>query len=239
MRSAQIRKFDMLRRVQQFLDDSAANLAAVKATAARKELDTIVQEIGVHENAQASSKLSAKSETATQTSLRRKLWHHHMQPVATIAAAHLHDVPGFKALRMPPDGAKAAVIVQDATAMAEAARAYKEVFLANGRAETFADALVAAAAAVRASIDTRARSIAVKAGARDGLKATAARASLVVKLLDAQVKSALVDDPKSLAAWKSAKRIGKGKVAKVEVAVPAATTPEVTVPAPGTEVKAA
>jgi hypothetical protein len=52
-------------------------------------------------------------------------------------------------------------------------------------------------------------------------------------LLDAQVKRALVDDPKALAAWKSAKRIGKGKVVPIEATIPtpttvsAATTPEV------------
>src|SRR5439155_10549233 len=96
-----------------------------------------------------------------------------------------------------------------------------QVFVENGRPENFADALAAAAAAVRASVDARAKSITVKAGARDGLKATSSRAHLVVKLLDAQVKSALVDDPKLLAAWHSAKRIGKGKVVPIEATIPA------------------
>ena len=63
-------------------------------------------------------------------------------------------------------GVKVAVLVQDAIAMAEAARAHQQVFVGNGRAENFADALLAAAAAVRASIDARAKSIATKAGAR-------------------------------------------------------------------------
>ena len=60
-----------------------------------------------------------------------------------------------------------------------------------------------------------------KAEARDGLKATAARAHLVLRLLDAQVKSALVDDPKALAGWNSAKRIGRGKVVPVQATPPA------------------
>jgi len=63
----------------------------------------------------------------------------------------------FKALQLPKFGVKAAVLVQDATAMAEAARAYEEVFVGNGRPENFVDALLAAATAVRASIDARAR----------------------------------------------------------------------------------
>jgi hypothetical protein len=221
MRAEQIRKFDMLRRVQQFLDGSAAELGTVNATAARKELDALVAEMGVSESAQATSTLNAKSQTAAQAVLRRDLVNHHMRPVATIAAAHLRTVPGFKALQLPRGNIKAAVLVQDATAMAEAARANQQVFVQNGRPENFADALVAAAAAVRASIDARGSCITSKAEARDGLKATAARAHLVLRLLDAQVRSALVDDPKALAGWNSAKRIGRGKVVPVQTRPPA------------------
>lgn len=236
MRVQQIRKFDMLRRVQQFLDEFAAKLAAVNATAARKELDLLVVEMGSDESAQATSTLNAKSQTAAQAVLRRDLVNHHMRPVATIAAAHLRDVPGFKALQLPQVGVKVAVLVQDATAMAEAARAYQQVFVENGRPQDFADALVAAATAVRVSIDARAKSITSKAVARDGLKAAATRAHLVIRLLDAQVRSALADDPKTLAGWKSAKRIGKGKVVPIEAKILAPTAP----PAPKTtEVKAA
>jgi hypothetical protein len=218
MRAQQIRKFDMLRRVQQFLDEFAVKLFAVNAAATRKELDQLVEDMRVNESAQASNTLNAKSQTAAQAVLRRDLVNHHMRPVATIAAAHLRDVPGFKARQVPKFGVKAAVLVQDATAMAEAARAYQEVFVGNGRPENFADALVAAAAAVRASIDARAKCITNRAGARDGLKATATRAHLVLRFLDAQVQSALVDDPKTLAAWKSVKRIGRGKVVPMDVA---------------------
>ena len=236
MRAQEIRKFDMLRRIQQFLDAFAAKLGTVNATAARKELDQLVEEMGVNESTQAISTLNAKSQTAVQAVLRRDLVNHHMRPVATIAAAHLRDVPGFKALQLPHGDVKVAVLVQDATAMAEAARAYQQVFVENGRPENFADALLAAAGAVRASIDARAKYITSKAAARDGLNVTASRAHLVLRLLDAQVKSALVDDPKALAGWKSAKRIGKGKVVPIEATLFAPTTP----PAPTTtEVKAA
>ena len=218
MKGREIRKFDMLRRVQQFLDEFAVTMFAARAAATRKEFDQVVEEMGVNETAQATSTLTAKSQTALQTVLRRDLVMHHMRPVATIAAAHLRDVPGFKALQLPRKGVKVAVLVQDATAMAEAARPYQEVFVGNGRPENFADALVAAAAAVRTSIDARAKCITNRAGARDGLKATATRAHLVLRFLDAQVQSALVDDPKTLAAWKSAKRIGRGKVVPMDVA---------------------
>ena len=236
MRAEQTRKFDMLRRVQQFLDGSAANLGTVNATAARTELDALVAEMGVSESAQATSTLNARSQTAAQAVLRRHLVDHHMRPVATIAAAHLRTVPGFKALQLPRRDVKVAVLVQDAIAMAEAARAHQEVFVQNGCPEHFADALLAAAAAVRASIDARGRCITSKAEARDGLKATAARAHLVLRLLDAQVRSALVDDPKALAGWQSAKRIGRGKVVPIEATVPPQTTPPAPAPA---EVKAA
>jgi hypothetical protein len=224
MKSQQIRQFDMLRRLQQFLDAFAAKLGGVNTSTARQDLDQLVQEMQVNESAQATSTLSAKSETATQEALRRDLWNHHMKPVAAIAAARLRDVPGFKALQMPRADVKVAVLVSDAIAMAEAAREHAQVFVQGGRPENFADALVAAAAAVRASIDARGKSISDKAGARDGLKATASRTHLVVKMLDAQVKSALVDDPKALAAWQSAKRIGRGKVVPIEATILAPAT---------------
>jgi hypothetical protein len=236
MIAQQIRKFGMLRRVQQFLDEFAVKLFAVNAAAARKELDQLVEEMGVNEAAQTNSRLNAKSLTASLAVLRRDLVNQHMRPVATIAAAHLHDVPGFKALQLPKARIKAEVLVQDANGMAEAARPYQQVFVGNGCPEDFADALVAAATAVRASIDARGKSIATMASARDGLKTTATRTHLVLRFLDAQVKKALRDDPKTLAAWNSAKRIGRGKVVPIEATLLASTTP----PAPTTaEVKAA
>lgn len=54
----------------------------------------------------------------------------------------------------------------------------------------------------------------------------------LIRLLDARVKSILADDPKALAAWRSAKRIGKGKVVSIEATTPAA-------PAQTAELKAA
>ena len=236
MIAQQIRKYDMLRRVQQFMDTFAAQLTVVNATAARQELDQLVRDMGVHESTQAISTLNAKGQTAALAALRQDLVEEHMRPVATIAAAHLRTVPNFHALQLPRGNVKVAVLVQDATAMAEAARPYQQVFVENGRAVNFADALVAAAGAVRSSIDARAQNIGNKAGARKGLETTATRAIAVVRLLDAQIKRALVDDPKALAVWKSAKRIGKGKVVPIEATIPPATTSPAPTPA---EVKAA
>lgn len=241
MKGQDIRRFDMLRSVQQFMDAFTAQLTVVNATPARKELDQLVLDMGANERSQALNTLNAKSQTATLAVLRRDLVNTHMRPIATIAAAHLRDVPGFKALQLRQGSVKVGVLVQDATAMADAARAYQQVFVENGRPENFADALVAAAGAVRASIDSRAESRRSKVGAREGIRTTAARAHLVLKLLDAQVKTAFAADPKALAEWKAAKRIGKGKVVPIEATIPAPTTPPApTSPAPTpTEVKAA
>jgi hypothetical protein len=202
----------MLRRVQQFLDDSAVKLPGVNATAARKELDGIVQAMTGNELAQATSTLNAKRHTATLAELRRALYRYHMRPVATIAAAQLREMPDYKALVLPPQRVKDAVLVQAAMAMAEAAREYAEVFVDNGCPADFADALVAAAAALRPVIDARGKNIGGKAEARDGLKAAAGRAQAVVRLLDARVKTLLKDDPQALAGWRSVKRIGRGRV---------------------------
>jgi hypothetical protein len=219
MKGQQSRKFDMLRRVQRYLDDAGAKLAVVNATAARKELDGIVQEMAINEAEEGNSVLNARAQLAKQKALRAELWNHHLRPVATIAAAHLRSVPEFAALRMPAHKSKPAVLVQHAITMAEAARAHSEVFVSNGRSADFADALVAAAAAMRATIDARGNSITSKASARKGLKSTGARAQVVLNLLDAQVKSALVDDPKALAGWNSARRIGRSRSGTTESTV--------------------
>ena len=236
MIAQQIRKFDMLRRVQKFLDEFAAKLFGAAAAAARQALDQLVEDMRANEAEQTSNTLNAKSQTAAQAVLRDKLVQDHMRPVALIAAAHLRDVPEFKALQVPKGKVKVAVLVQDANAMAEAAKPYQQVFVGNGCPETFVDDMVAAAAAVRESIDARGKSIATKAAARGGLKATATRAHAVLRFLDAQVKSAAGGDAKILAAWNSAKRIGKGKVVPIEATLP----PSTATPAPTpTEAKAA
>jgi hypothetical protein len=236
MIAQQIRKFDMLRRVQQFLDEFAAKLFGVNAPTARKALDQIVEDMRVNEAAQTSNTLNAKSQTAAQKALRAKLVADHMRPVALIAAAHLRDVPEFKALQVPKLGVKAAVLVQDANAMAEAAKPYQDVFVGNGRPATFIDDLMAAAEGVRASIDARGKSIATRAAARDGLKSTSTQAHAVLRFLDAQVKSAAAGNARILAAWNSAKRIGKGKVVPIEATLPPSTTSPTPTPA---EAKAA
>jgi hypothetical protein len=221
--SQQIRKFDMLRRVQRFLDESAAGLSALNATAARRELDALVEEMTLNETSQAVSTLGVRAETAKKAALRRRLWNHHMRPVTAIAAAHLRTVPEFSALKMPLFKAKGAVVVQSALAMADAARAHSRVFVEDGRPADFADALVAAAGAFRASIDARGKGIGDRAAARKGLQTAGSRANAVVRVIDALVKIAFEDDPKALAGWKSARRIGRGRVAAAEATSAEAT----------------
>ena len=87
-------------------------LFAANAAAARKELDQLVEDMRLNETAQAGKTLDAKSQRAEQAVLRRNLVNNHMRP-------------GFKALQVPKVGVKAAVLVQDATAMAEAAKEYQ------------------------------------------------------------------------------------------------------------------
>jgi hypothetical protein len=159
MRAEQIRKFDMLRRVQQFLGTWAARLGGVAATAAKKELDAVTREMGGNESLQATATIAARGETAKLRVLRRDLVNHHMRPVATIAAAHLRDVPDFTALQLPDRKAKLAVLMQDAAAMADKAAQHQQVFVDNGRSADFIARLSAAAAAVRVSPDARAASI--------------------------------------------------------------------------------
>ena len=139
MIAQEIRKYDMLRRVQDFLVTWAAKLGAINSTTAKQELDALTQEMAASETEQATSTLAAKGETAKLATLRADLMKHHMRPVATIAAAHLRDVPNFHALQLPSKDVKLAKLVQDAIAMADAARPHSQVFVQSGRPADFAD----------------------------------------------------------------------------------------------------
>jgi len=118
-----------LKRVQLFLDDNAAVLAAiVDLTAARKRLDAVVASFTNHAYDQDASNRGAKGETAKQRQLRVKLRGQQMEPIALIARKNLRTTPEFAALQTPNGPA----FIASARGMADAATIHKDTFTASG-----------------------------------------------------------------------------------------------------------
>jgi hypothetical protein len=85
-----------LKRVQLFLDQYAAVLAAIiDLSAARKRLDAVVASFSDHAYNQDANDRGVKGETAKQRQLREKLRGERMEPIALIARKNLRTTPQF------------------------------------------------------------------------------------------------------------------------------------------------
>jgi hypothetical protein len=69
--------------------------------------------------------------------LRNALKLNHLRPVATVAAAHLRQVPDFAALKMPPKNATSRGLIAWAAAMKTAASTYADAFVGAGLPSDF------------------------------------------------------------------------------------------------------
>jgi hypothetical protein len=102
MRFLQNAVLSALKRVQLFLDEYAAVLAAiVDLTAARKRLDAVVASFTDHAYNQDAGSRGAKGETAKQRQLRVQLRSKQMDPIALIARKNLRTTPEFAVLGGP------------------------------------------------------------------------------------------------------------------------------------------
>lgn len=136
-----------LKRVQLFLDDNAALLAAiVDLTAARKRLDAVVASFAGHAYDQDASDRGAKGETAKQRQLRAQLRSQQMEPIALIARKNLRTTPEFAALQMPKPTVIGEAFIVSGKAMADAATIHKDTFIEHGLPSTFLDDFMAAIA---------------------------------------------------------------------------------------------
>ena len=95
----------------------------------------------------------------------------HMRPIAGVAKQKLRDVPEFHALTMPPSNATSAQLVARASAMADAAQSYDQVFTAVGLPDDFIPWLRSTADDVSKSIDDRKQHTGKRSGATAGLSA--------------------------------------------------------------------
>ena len=210
MKNTQEQVYNTGRRVQAFLDANDSLFGSINKSSIRSELDTVVTELGAAAGDQAGGLVNARGETAKQRTLRLALRLNHMQPIASVAKLKLRTVPNFESLTMPSVNVRVAGLIAHALGMADAAQPYVQVFIDAGLPSDFLTTLTAAAAAVQASVDTRAKSLGKRANATGSLKELARRARTVYKALNdfvVPILSADVAHSGLLAEWRTTRRI--------------------------------
>jgi hypothetical protein len=230
LKSAQEQVFNTGRRIQAFLDANDSLFSSINKAGLRSELDAIVTQLGAAAGDQAGGRVNALGETAKQRTLRVALRFNHMRPIASVAKLKLRTVPNFEALTLPRPDERIAGQVAHALGMADAAKPYEQVFIDAGLPSDFLASLTAAATAVQASIDTRAKSLGKRANATGSLKNLEQRARRIFKALDDMVVpilSADVGHSGLVAEWKTTRRVTKrlGPPVGVEQNVQALNTP--------------
>jgi hypothetical protein len=197
-----------LMRVQRFMDTSAEALGSLNESGSRRTLDDIIANLSSHAVNQAASKRVGSAGTAKQRVLRNALKTNHMWPIATVAKAHLKQVPEFLALKMPAANTTSRRLIAAAGAMAVAAKKHAKTFTDAGHPADFLERLQAAASALEASLTDRGATTSTQTGATAGLKAETARGRDSVKVLDSLIEPQLAGNTVLLVQWKSAKRFG-------------------------------
>ena len=151
----------------------------------------------------------------------RRLRHHHLKPIVTIAKAEIEGDPAIaKALRMPPSNAGPVALLAAARALRDAAGLYQPTFVRFGRPQDFLEQLNAAMQAVEDAMSVHAGSYGTRIGARAGMEQELRRGRRAVEILDPIVQIAYEGNNLVLAEWRSARRVrGVASVAPEPAAV--------------------
>jgi hypothetical protein len=207
MRARQSRVLETPRRVQGFLDRNDEVLGTINQSGFRRKLDDIVARLSTHAVDQDAGRVNSEGETARNRVLRVDLRVRYMRPIASIARAELGQTPEFRALTLPDPRASTNRLLAAAGAMADAAAMHAEIFIDGGLPADFAARLLAAADAVKQSIDARAQSRGRRVGATAGLAAEEKKGRNAVRVLDSFVVPQLGTNDTLLAEWRILRRI--------------------------------
>jgi hypothetical protein len=193
--------------VQQFLDAHAAKFPAVAQSGARKKLDDAIAKVAEHLTNEEDHTFSSRSNTKRARALRSTVLRQYMAPIARIAEAELPHTQELEPLRLPSGKPSMEKVAAKAGGMAQVAKRYADVFIAAGLQADFVAELETATASMLQSVVDRKGSRSLAQGARAGLRDALRTARQSVHIIDAFVRTALVDDPTLLTAWKSVKKL--------------------------------
>lgn len=207
MLNRQATVMESLRSVQDFIESNTNRLGQIRETGAYHRLVSMVHELDTHAANQTGKHIQAAGLTQRHRVLRRALMRDHMIPIARIARAEMLSRPEIGALRMPRGNPTAEQLATHALGMAEAAEPLADVFIDFGRPKDFLARFRAAVTAMLDALDDRTLAKGAQVAATMGLRVSLSAARRVVHVIDAYVRSELVDDAPLLDAWKTVSRV--------------------------------
>jgi hypothetical protein len=208
MNAYQERVLQSFRRVEGWF---AANPEYVAGNAALgHQLETltgIVRRLSDHVTAQDTQRAQSLLISKDEVEQRREVLTYQMAPIAKVARALRGTVPGIGVLSLPRGNVQTAEIITAATAMAQKGEIYKDVLVESGLPADFVAQLMAAAAALKASLDGRGLARASRVAATRGVGSELALGRRVVAILDAVVTRQIRSQPAKVAEWEQLKRV--------------------------------
>ena len=218
MNTTQTRVLASLRTADAFLDDNAARIAGKLKPALRARLTVAMTGLASIITEQQSLTRavtgSARDRAATRTALVRD----HMAPIARVAKLELSSTPAIAQFTLPKTRLSTEKLAAAANGMAKAAVPYTDVFIAAALPDDFVAQLTAATDAMLTFNQQRAANANRRTGMTSGLGAKLKEARVIVRAVDAIVRSVLKDDPILHATWESASRVQQSRTT---VAAPA------------------
>jgi hypothetical protein len=219
MNAYQERVLQSFRRVEGWF---AANPEYVAGNAALgHQLETltgIVRRLSDHVTAQDTQRAQSLLISKDEVEQRREVLTYQMAPIAKVARALRGTVPGIGVLSLPRGNVQTAEVITAATAMAQKGEIYKDVLVESGLPADFVAQLMAAAAALKASLDGRGLARASRVAATRGVGSELALGRRVVAILDAVVTRQIRSQPAKVAEWEQLKRVTvKGTAVRAQV----------------------
>jgi hypothetical protein len=202
-----IQQYEMLARVSAFGERHAERFPP--GTMGRRLFATVVKCVeDVAREAAAARRGQARGATAPNMEAWKAL-RVQVEAVRRTARALALDEPGFDQKFRLPRGNNAAHLLTASRSFAQLATDRASDFAAHGLSAAFLDDLALCIDRFEKALRDRSASRSARVGANASLKASIEAGLRAVRRLDAVVPNVLGDNPKAIAAWRTARRVGR------------------------------
>ena len=211
MNTSQTYLLASLRTSDGFLNDYAARFAGTLKPALRARFTSVMADLSAIITDQQSLTRAVMGSARDREATRIALGRDHMAPIARVARLELANTPAIAQFTLPTGKLSTEKLAAAANGMAKAAVPYTDIFIAAALPDDFVAQLTAATDAMLASSTQRAANASRRTGVTSGLGAKLKEARVIVRAVDAIVRSVLKDDPILLATWESASRVQQSR----------------------------
>ena len=205
--------FEVVQRVQEFLDAQVAKLAETIPASLRARIDQVVRRLSEQQAEQTLATAMAAAETAKKNEYRLDVYIRFLRPIGRIAVIVFDDSRELRSLVMSAASMRQPRFLERAALVADVASTYPKVFVGHGMKADFIDQLRALLDQIRSAGDSHDHYMGRQVAATASLESAAKYARDIVRLLDALLTPALKNDPALLADWAASKRISTAETA--------------------------